>query len=232
MTKEDFDYGAIRYTRLDSPNFYTVRSETRERLPQQSDNEAIRMAYHGDDYELLSVSSRRFWHMDTRITDLNLIPTLFNRIQTVTETAWTQEFRLSPRKHDHWDWQAGLFYSNIDKHSVTDTIFLKTDTHIDLKKNRTDNYALFGQLAYQDFKWIKLHLDMRLDYVNAAVDGANTYPNGKQVWHLNQRVLLLPISTTNYRIIGKSGYGITNWALKAGGGIIALSSIWQDFIML
>jgi len=97
LSKEDFNYGASRYVRLDSPNFYTVRSEVTEQLKQQADSQAIRIAYDTGDYDLLSVSSRRFWQMNPRVTDLNLIPTVSTRTQTVVETAWTQEFRLRPK---------------------------------------------------------------------------------------------------------------------------------------
>jgi iron complex outermembrane receptor protein len=166
---------------LDSPDFYTVRSETSEQLKQQTDSQAVRIAYNNDDYELLSVSSRRFWQTP-RVTDLNLIPTVFTRTQTTVETAWTQEFRLQPKnKYGTWNWHTGLFYSNVEKHGVTDTLVLKTNSHLDLKKHNIDSYAVFGQLAYQGFKQVKPYLDLRLDYVETAVHGANTFSTGRQV---------------------------------------------------
>jgi iron complex outermembrane receptor protein len=94
LSKEDFNYGASRYVRLDSPDFYTVRSEVTEQLKQQADSQAIRIAYDTGDYQVLSVSSRRFWQMNPRVADLNLTPTVLTRTQTLAETAWTQEFRL------------------------------------------------------------------------------------------------------------------------------------------
>ncbi len=134
LTKEDFNYGASRFVRLDSPDFYTVRSEVSEQLRQQTDSQAIHIAYNNEDYELLSVSSRRFWQTP-RLNDLNLIPTVFTRTQTTVETAWTQEFRLRPKnQYGTWNWHTGLFYSNVKKHGVTDTLLLKTNTHIDFKK--------------------------------------------------------------------------------------------------
>jgi iron complex outermembrane receptor protein len=187
LTKENFDYGANRLVRLDSPDFYTVRSEANEKLKQQADSEAIRIAYHGDDYELLSVSGRRFWQMSPRVVDLNLLPTVFTRTQNSVETAWTQEFRLSPKdQHNTWNWQTGLFYSNVEKHATLDTLLLNTNTRIALNKHITDSYAVFGQLAYQDFKQIKPYLDLRVDYVKTAVNGANTFPNGRTI-SLQQR---------------------------------------------
>ena len=187
LSKENFNYGSSRYTRLDSPDFYTVRSEASEQLKQQADSQAIRIAYDTGDYELLSVSSRRFWQMNPRLTDLNLTPTVYNRTQTVAETAWTQEFRLRPKdQHGTWNWHTGLFYSNDKKHSVIDTLILQANTHFDIKKNNVDNYAVFGQLAYQGFKQIKPHLDLRVDYVENVIDAANSFPNGKKT-SLQQR---------------------------------------------
>jgi outer membrane receptor protein involved in Fe transport len=56
-----------------------------------------------------------------------------------------------------------------------------TNSNIDLKKHTIDNYAVFGQLAYQGFKQLKPHLDLRLDYVETAVDAANVYSTGRKV---------------------------------------------------
>lgn len=187
LSKENFNYGASRFVRLDSPEFYTVHSETPEQLKQQADSQAIRIAYDAGDYEVLSVSSRRFWQMYPRVTDLNLTPSVFTRTQDVVETAWTQELRLRPKdQHNTWNWHTGLFYSNVEKHSMTDTLLLKANTRFDLKKLNTDNYAVFGQLAYQGFKQLKPYLDLRVEYVETAVDAANAFPNGKKI-SLQQR---------------------------------------------
>jgi iron complex outermembrane receptor protein len=187
LSKENFNYGASRFVRLDSPDFYTVRSEITEKLKQQADSEAIRIAYHGDEYEFLSVSSRRFWQMSPRVVDLNLLPTVNTRNQNAAETAWTQEFRLAPKnKHNLWNWHTGLFYSNIDKHSVTDTFVQNTNTRIALDKQASDTYALFAQISYQGFKLVKPYLDLRLDYVDTVVDGNNVFANGRKT-RLQQR---------------------------------------------
>jgi iron complex outermembrane recepter protein len=186
-TKENFNYGSSRFVRLDSPDFYNVRSEANEKLKQMADSQAIRLAYHGDDYELLSVSSRRFWQMNPRIVDLNLLPTVFTRTQTAEETAWTQEFRLRPKnQYSNWYWQTGLFYSNIEKHTVLDTLIATANSRVDLKKHATDSYAVFGQLAYQGIKQIKPYLDLRLDYANTFINGVNNYSTGRNI-SLQQR---------------------------------------------
>lgn len=225
LNKENFNYGAARYVRLDSPDFYTVRSETPEQLKQQADSQAIRIAYNTDNYELLSVSSRRFWQMNPRVTDLNLTPTVFTRTQTIIDTAWTQELRLQPKdQHSTWNWHTGLFYSNDEKHSVTDTLLLKANTRYDLKKLNTDNYALFGQLAYQGFKQVKPYLDLRVDYVETAVDAENTFSNGKKI-SLQQRdgsffvspKLGVNITLSNNALV----YAATGLSFKPSGFTIA-----------
>jgi iron complex outermembrane receptor protein len=57
----------------------------------------------------------------------------------------------------------------------------RTNTHIALNKHVTDNYALFGQLAFQGFKQIKPYLDLRFEYVQTTVDGNNVFANGRKV---------------------------------------------------
>jgi iron complex outermembrane receptor protein len=225
LSKENFNYGASRFVRLDAPDFYTVRSEVTEKLKQQADSEAIRLAYHGDDYELLSVSSRRFWQMSPRVVDLNLLPTPFTRTQNAVETGWTQEFRLAPKdQHRTWNWHTGLFYSHVNKHSVTDTFVQNSNTRIGLNKHDTDNYAVFGQLSYQGFKSVKPYLDTRLEYVTTAVDGNNVFPNGikTRLQQRNSAFFVSPklgvnISLSNNALM----YAATGLAFKPSGFTIA-----------
>ncbi|MDO9214962.1 MAG: TonB-dependent receptor [Methylococcales bacterium] len=180
--KEHYNYGSARFSRLDSPDRYTTRSEAAEQLKQQSNSEAIRIAYNTDNYELLSVSNRQSWQMNPRVTDLNLTPTQYTRTQNATETAWTQEVRLRPKdQHTDWLWHTGLFYTNIDRHSVTDTTLLGNNNHIEQKKRDTDNYALFGKLVYQGVKTVKPYMDMRVDYVRNVINANTVLSNGKKL---------------------------------------------------
>ncbi|MEI6708263.1 MAG: TonB-dependent receptor plug domain-containing protein [Methylococcales bacterium] len=179
---ENYNYGASRFSRFDSPDMYTTRSEVTEQLKQKTDNQALRIAYNSDDYELLSVSSRQTWQMNPRVVDLNETPTQYTRTQSATETAWTQEMRLHPKdQRIDWLWHTGLFYSNIARHSVTDTVLLGNNNHIEQKKSDTDNYAVFGQLAYQGIHGVKPYLDMRVDYVHNVIDANNVFPNGGKI---------------------------------------------------
>jgi len=180
--KEHYNYGASRYSRLDSPDRYTTRSEAAEQLVQKTDNQALRIAYNTDDYELLSVSNRQTWQMNPRVVDLNLTPAQYTRTQSATETAWTQELRLRPKdQHSDWLWHTGLFYTNTARHSVTDTVLSGKNLHIEQKKRNTDNYAVFGKLTYQGFKTVKPYMDMRVDYVRNIINAATVLPNGKKL---------------------------------------------------
>jgi iron complex outermembrane receptor protein len=180
--KEHYNYGASRYSRLDSPDRYTIRSEAEEQLVQKTDNQSLRIAYNTDNYELLSVSSRQTWQMNPRVVDLNLTPTQYTRTQNATETAWTQEVRLrSKDQQSTWLWHTGLFYSNTARHSVTDTVLSGSKLHIEQKKRDTDNYAVFGKLAYQGFKAIKPYVDMRVDYVRNVINANTVLFNGKKL---------------------------------------------------
>jgi len=180
-SKENFDSGAARFVRLDSPDFYTVRSELPEYLKSQVDSQALRIAYNNENVEFLSVSSRLFWQMQ-RGTDLNLTPVQFNRVQDFKQEAWTQEFRLrSKDKNSDWRWETGLFYSNIDKPGVSDTVIFNTTTRSNTPKLNFENYAVFGQLNYQGVKDVKAHFDVRFDYVTAQVESENLYPNGSRI---------------------------------------------------
>jgi iron complex outermembrane receptor protein len=191
LSKEDLNYGSSRFVRLDSPDFYTIRSNVAAKLKQANDNQALRIAYNTDDYELLSVSSRQSWQMNPYVADpaLLLPPPPYLRTQTAAETGYTQEFRLRPKdQHATWQWQSGLFYSTVDKHGVIDGLFPVTG-HINtnLKKSQVDTYAVFGQLAYQGIKGFKPYFDLRFDTVQNAVDASTTFPDIKKTVSLQQR---------------------------------------------
>lgn len=53
--------------------------------------------------------------------------------------------------------------------------------HIKQKKRDTDNYAVFGKLAYQGFNAIKPYVDMRVDYVSNVINAMTVLPNGKKL---------------------------------------------------
>ncbi len=218
LNKENFDYGATRLALLNSPDFFTVRSETMERLKEQSNNQSLRIAYNTDNYEILSITSHRHWHMNPRIVDLNLIPTVSNRIQNSVNQTWMQELRMrSKDKNSDWQWQAGLFYSNLNKGGVSDTVSPGFRAILELKKSTADTYAAFSQISYQGIKDTKAYFDLRVDYVNASVDAATSYLIGK-----NTRIFDLQQQDSTFFVSPKFGVDYTfssNLMLYAATGL-------------
>ncbi|MFZ2726583.1 MAG: TonB-dependent receptor plug domain-containing protein [Methylococcaceae bacterium] len=185
--KEDFNYGANRFVRLDSPDFFTVRSEAAEKLKQQTDMQSLRMRYNGDNYQLLSVSSRRFWTMQ-RVSDLDLLPSQFTRIQNLPEETWTQEFRLNPKnKNQLWQWQLGLFYSNNNKMWTTDTLQAGIDTNFTLKSRIVEDYTVFAKVNYQGLAKIKPYFDLRIDYINNSINATTSISTDSSIIGLQQQ---------------------------------------------
>ncbi|MDP2902946.1 MAG: TonB-dependent receptor [Methylovulum sp.] len=170
LTKDDFNYGNARFTRLDQPTPFTTEAGLNEQLQQNADSQNLRIAHETDNYNLVSITSHRFWQMSPFIVDLDLkpLPIASRNLKNQDET-WTQEVRLSPRKSGAWDWQLGGFFSTSQ--------FLELDniqTPGDLSKywtdKHTENYAVFGRLAYQGISNLNLYTDLRLDYVSSHLD--------------------------------------------------------------
>ncbi|KJV06922.1 hypothetical protein VZ94_08155 [Methylocucumis oryzae] len=146
VTQQDFDYGATRWVNLASPDFFTVTSNVDEQLEQQADSQALRIAYTGDDYQWLSVSSRRYWSMNPNVEDFDLTPEPLLREQTLSEQAYSQEWRLQPKAFNStWDWQIGLFYSHIEKQGVVNSWFY--DIFVQKCVKTTQHKSIFGLRA-------------------------------------------------------------------------------------
>ncbi|CAG0966775.1 hypothetical protein ARNL5_01340, partial [Anaerolineae bacterium] len=170
-TKDDFDYGNGRFVRLDNPpKSFTTQAGLHERLKQNADSQSVRIEYNTDDYKLLSISSRRFWQNKPMIVDLDLRPRdSASRDLTNQNRTWTQEFRFSPKHKNLWDWHIGAFYSSEQYDEIDNLSFLNVRERYQTDK-QTDNYALFGHLAYQGFKYLNLYSDLRFDYVTSHMD--------------------------------------------------------------
>ena len=173
---EDFDFGASRFVRLDSEDFYTVNSNDEEQLQQQSNNQALRVVYQFEDSELLSVSSRRRWKMLPREADIDLTPqSILTRKINIIEETWSQEFRWqSTSTASNWDWNLGGFFSNRQRNSLIDSNVLGKHFVINIKQREINSYAVFGHLAYQGFENITLKTDLRFDYVSNHLERIKT----------------------------------------------------------
>ena len=170
LSKSDFDYGNRPWVRTDSsPRSFTINTELAEQNKQASDTQALRIAYESDDYQWLSVTSHRFWKLSPLLFDLFVTPTPDSSLQfNFADETWTQEFRLTPKTKGDWDWQLGGFYSTTDFPNTAELKLPNFSVHDNwATQSRTDNYALFGHLAYQGFHDLKLYMDLRVDYFHS-----------------------------------------------------------------
>jgi hypothetical protein len=120
-----------------------------EKLHQNTDSQSVRITHQTDNYNIVAISSRRFWQTAPLIIDLDLKPAdIAARHLKNQEKTWTQEIRLSPRKQGIWNWQAGAFYST-SHYDELDDISVAGSRDLYRSDKQTDNYAVFGRLAYQ-----------------------------------------------------------------------------------
>jgi iron complex outermembrane receptor protein len=170
LSKDNFDYGNARFTRLDNPKSYTTAAGLNEKLKQNADSQSVRIAYETENYKLVSITSRRFWAMSPFIVDLDLKPAdIASRYLNNQESTWTQEIRFSPKKQGIWLWQVGGFYSN-SQFREQDNIGTPDSRDLYRSDKQTDNAALFGRLAYQGIAKLNLYTDLRLDYVTSHLN--------------------------------------------------------------
>lgn len=170
LGKEDFDYGNGRFVRLSEPKSFTTKADLLEQLKQNSDSQALRIAYQNQNYKILSVTSRRFWNTKPLLIDLDLnpAPVAVRNLNLKNET-WTQELRINPKTSADWDWQLGGFYSTT-RYDENDNVSVPGSHDLYSTTIQTDNYALFGRLAYQAIANLNLYAELRLDYVHSHID--------------------------------------------------------------
>lgn len=219
LTKEDFDFGNARFVRLDNPKSYTTKANVPEKLQQNADSQSLRLAYEMENYNLLSISSRRSWQMLPFVVDLDLTPNNFAmRNLRNSETTWTQEVRLSPKKQGEWNWNVGGFYSTSQFDELDNIVTSSKDVFWTDKQ--TDNYAVFGHLAYQGFENLNLYTDLRLDYVTSHLDSTydSDIPVSIAVNRDYETVFASPKWGIDYQISKHSLlYAATGFGFKPGG---------------
>lgn len=171
LTKEDFDFGNGRFVRLDRNVPFRTSANVHESLKQSVDSQSLRVAHQTDQFNIVSISNRRFWGMSPLDIDLDLRPAPnAERKLTMREDSWTQELRISPKiKNQNWSWLLGGFYSNAQYVEHQDlTILGSLDRERGIRLN--NNYALFGNLTYRGFNRLNLYSDLRFDYVTSHLD--------------------------------------------------------------
>lgn len=221
LTREEFDYGNARFTRLDNPVPYATEADLTEHLRQDSESQTLRVQHKTDDYNWLSVSSHRVWHTHPFIIDLDLrsLPIASRNLDNQDET-WTQELRLTPKKTGAWDWSVGGFFSTAqysEQDSIQITEFL--DRYWTVKQ--TENYALLGHLAYQGFAKLNLYTELRLDYVHSELNSTlNAMPGDffLGVKRGYDTFFASPKWGVDYRLTERSLlYAATGFGFKPGG---------------
>lgn len=223
LTKDDFDYGNGRFTRLDRPNSFQTSANVHELLQQNADSQALRIAHQTENYNIVSISSRRFWQMTPFDIDLDLKPVpVAERNLGVKEETWTQEVRLSPKsKNRLWDWQLGGFYSN-SQYAEHQDLTIAGNLDREWGNTQTDSYALFGNLSYKGFDKLNLYTDLRLDYIDSHIDSrllAN-YPNNPAMPIIGKydTVFASPKWGGDYQFSDNSLiYASTGFGFKPGG---------------
>lgn len=221
LTKDDFDYGNARFTRLDRPNSFTTEAGMNEQLQQNADSQTLRIVRQTESYKLLSISSHRFWQMSPLRIDLDLKPPpIASRNLTNDEETWTQEVRLSPKRQGLWDWQAGVYFSSSQFHEV-DNILITDYLDVYRTEKQTENYAVFGRLAYQGFTDLNLYTELHLDYVSShLVSSLNSLPGDffLPVTLSYDTFFASPKWGVDYRLSEHSlTYAATGFSFKPGG---------------
>ena len=180
LNKDDFNYGNGRFVRLDQPVPFQTSANVQERLQQNADGQALRIAHETAGYNIVSISSRRLWSMSPFLIDLDLTPApIAQRGYSVKEETFTQELRLTPKGNNEvWDWRLGGFFSN-SQYAEHQELTVAGSLGREWGGKQTRNYAVFGNLSYRGVDKLNVYTDLRLDYVNSHMDSLlfADYPN-------------------------------------------------------
>lgn len=179
VSADRFEDGAVRLSPL-AGDPYTVTSNLHGKTHQRSNNQALRIAYEGDDIRFLAVTSRREWEIDPYLFDLDLGPFPGNRSLIIQDQdLLSQEFRLSSVEGGDWEWSLGAYLASTEIDGRTQRDFfvpvppngdlfpLTTTTNYTLDE---ENYALFGQVSYHGIDRWGWHLGLRADYVKKSIE--------------------------------------------------------------
>lgn len=126
--------GAPRITSLDrTTGFYTVTSDVAGEMNREFDHQALRLSYEGDDYNFLSVTSRRNHEMLPTTNDLDFTSVPFATTTLgQSQEIWNQEFRFSDNDpHADWGWNAGLNVAGSDIKGSSSRNFLTSQSQVD-----------------------------------------------------------------------------------------------------
>jgi len=220
---DNFDDGAGRVVPLDGEPF-TVQSNLSGETKQFIDTEALKIHYLAQAFEVLSITARRNWKLDPRISDLDLTPAPIAKIETRQNVQqWSQEFRIQSLDHPgEWDWRMGIFgLFSKDKSNNVLTLFGDSEaTHDKIDEN---SYAGFGYINYKGFENTELNFGLRMDYVQSGIDrkrqgeSFGPIPAGLEKQQASFFFISPKLGFSHTPLPQVSLYGSTQLAFKPGG---------------
>jgi iron complex outermembrane receptor protein len=142
---------------------------------QNGDGQTLKVGYEGDGFNLLSVTSRRYYKNDSA-SDLDCTsfdsPWAGDGFFKDEDTTYSQEMRLSsPDDNGPLEWLTGVFLFDEE----TDVLVQRDLSMQDIRDNTVDSsgYAIFGQGTYTVMDRLHLTAGVRFDHVD--LDGQQTY---------------------------------------------------------
>jgi iron complex outermembrane receptor protein len=118
------DDGAPRLTSHERAGFYDASPDHEGRQHRETEQQALRIAYENENWQFLSVTSRRRWLMSPFSLDADYTPEPLGVFDVdLDQETWSQEFRWSSADTERpFQWTAGLFGSTTE----TDGVNLRT----------------------------------------------------------------------------------------------------------
>lgn len=222
-TIDDFNDGTPRFVLLSGDSF-KVNSDLKGKQEQNADSQALRIAYAGESYEVLSVTARRDWKLNPLLLDADLTPAPILVMQfNQDQYQYSQEFRIRSKNiNADWDWSAGVFASTSKINQGRLLTILEVFDDNTEAQFEEDNYALFGQLSYNALNNIRLHAGLRYDYVDKRFNRTRQDPFLGVIPSLKEHdnyFYVSPKLGIDYQLSDKALlFANTSLAYKPGGG--------------
>ena len=226
----EFDDGGPRLTSLASRNPFDTDANLGGEAYQENNHQALRVRYEGEDWEFVSISSRRDWKVDPYIFDLDFsaFPAADSTIMQEQEQ-WAQELRFQSTGDSEWAWTAGAYASLLESDGGTSRNFLvpvAPEQPPSVPVNTTTDYALeqesialFGDLAYQGWDGWRVRAGLRLDHVDTEIDRAGVGLFGPAGFEIRENWVMLSPQVGIDRIINDTTtiFARTGLSHKPGG---------------
>ena len=197
VVADRFHDGGVIVRPITAPgDFYDVKYDQDGHNHQDSQTYALRGAWTGDQVKAISVTSWRHWQQNVA-GDLDFAeffsPNNFplNGLEGFAHPEvqqWSQEFRLeSLAKDTAFKWNAGAYWSQLTtdyasgyKYGPFAPIVVSpsapsSGTDLTSGRNRSDDYAIFGQATYTVAEKLDLTAGLRFEYVDVSGNRNHTF---------------------------------------------------------